>query len=74
MVNTKGTVDKFVNIFIFIALMVALLPTLFIYLENLSGISGLPLASLFASGGVLFIIVGVWVLKSIMSQLGTGRK
>jgi hypothetical protein len=56
----------FIGIVLFISVIAALWPTVYDKFTNLSTQSGLPFASMFASGGAALLIVGVVVLTSII--------
>jgi len=53
-------------------ILVALIPTLIAYLGNFST-TGLPFAQFFASGGVVFIVLGAGILLAIFGFLGMGK-
>lgn len=58
--------DKLINIVIFLALFVALVPIVLVYIGNLST-SGIVLASVVSS--IAGILLGIYALKSVMKLL-----
>ena len=59
-------VDKLINIVVFLALFIALVPIVLVYIGNLST-SGIVLAAVVSS--IAGILLGVYALKAIMKLL-----
>ena len=70
MVKMGGNIlDKVLESVIFIALVVAVAPLLTTYLAYLgTNMSGFGLAAIYASGGILYLLFGYFVLKHIWNM------
>lgn len=66
MASYDAVTDKMVGIVIFLALFVALVPTVLIFIGNLST-SGIVLATVVST--IAGILLGVYALKSVMKLL-----
>ena len=64
--QTDAIVNKLIGVVIFIAIFVALVPTVLTYIGNLST-SGIILASVV--GSIAGILLGVFALKAVMKHL-----
>ena len=62
----NNVTDKLIGIVIFLALFVALVPTVLVYIANVST-SGVVLAGVVST--IAGILLGVYALKSVMSML-----
>ena len=78
-VNISGNLgkpEKLITAVILIVLalgvMVGLLPTLIVYIGNMSTISGLGFASFFATGGVILLALGAAVILGVLKLFGIG--
>lgn len=71
---TNKYVQAFIGLIILFAVVTGLYPTLVIYGNNLST-SGIPFGSLFANGGLVFILIAVGLLLAVIALvMPSGKK
>ena len=70
--NIDKTVDLFLGIAVVFLIVAALYPTSSDAGDELQQ-SGFPLGSLFVGGGLVFIIIAVFILKKIVASARSGR-
>jgi hypothetical protein len=65
--NSDGLVTKFIGIVVFCVLVGALLPTVIASINNITSVSNLLFAAVI--GSIFAILLGVFILKSIIKHL-----
>lgn len=70
---TNKYVQAFIGLIVLFAVVTGMYPTLIIYGNNLSA-SGIPFGSLFANGGLVFILIAVGLLLAVISLVMPGHK
>lgn len=76
--STTGFIDNAINVgltlvglAVLFAIAAGVVPTVLSNLTNLST-SGIALGFLFASGGVISLLLGVWILVRVIQSMGFG--
>ena len=70
--NPSAIVGSIIGFAVIGLLLVALLPTIMGVFDNVAAVPNLPFASFFATGGVMFIVLGAFVLLLFLGFLGLG--
>ena len=67
--NPQKLISTVILVVVAVAVLVGLLPTLIASLGNLST-TGLPFASFFATGGIIYIVLGAVILLAGLGMIG----
>ena len=70
--NPNAIVGSIIGFAVIGLLLVALLPTIMGVFDNVAAVPNLPFASFFATGGVMFIVLGAFVLLLFIGFLNLG--